>query len=126
MTEVRLVTFEGNAIAIAQKVLALYRNKYSKHTFTQPQLLAILCLMHYEDWNFREIEIRLQEHPIELRMAFERHLSANVEQLSHQKIQSAKSYRDYFLWVKRKLSTRDPGCSLSTYAMRAVISRACL
>jgi hypothetical protein len=31
-------------------------------------LLAILCLMRYEDWTFRETEVRLQEHS-ELRMA---------------------------------------------------------
>src|SRR6202043_3913100 len=34
----------------------------SKHQFTQPQLLAILCLMCYEDWTFREAEVRLREH----------------------------------------------------------------
>ena len=68
MAEVGLVKFAGYALAIAKKVIPLYRNKYSKHTFTQPQLLAILCLMRYEDWTFRETEIRLQEH-IELRMA---------------------------------------------------------
>jgi len=26
------------------------------------QLLAILCLMRYEDWTFREAEVRLSEH----------------------------------------------------------------
>jgi len=31
--------------------------------FTQPQLLAILCLMRYEDWTFREAEVRLAEDP---------------------------------------------------------------
>jgi hypothetical protein len=36
--------------------------------FTQPQLLAILCLMRYEDWTFREAEVRLGEHR-ELRQA---------------------------------------------------------
>jgi hypothetical protein len=68
MAEVGLVKFAGYALAIAKRVIPLYRNKYSKHTFTQPQLLAILCLMRYEDWTFRETEIRLQEH-IELRTA---------------------------------------------------------
>src|SRR5262249_53586547 len=28
----------------------------------QPQLLTILCLMRYEDWTFREAEVRLAEH----------------------------------------------------------------
>lgn len=68
MAEVELVKFAGCALAIAKKVIPPYRNKYSRHTFTQPQLLAILCLMRYEDWTFRETEIRLQEH-IELRTA---------------------------------------------------------
>jgi IS5 family transposase len=68
MAEVDLVDFAICALAIAKKVLPLYRNKYSKHTFTQPELLAILCLMRYEDWTFRETEVRLREHT-ELRMA---------------------------------------------------------
>jgi len=68
MAEIGLVRFAKCALAIATKVLRLYRSKYSKHTFTQPQLLAILCLMRYEDWTFRETEVRLQEH-VELRRA---------------------------------------------------------
>lgn len=68
MAEIGLVDFAKCALVIAQKVVPLYRSKYSKHTFTQPQLLAILCLMRYEDWTFRETEVRLQEH-VELRMA---------------------------------------------------------
>jgi hypothetical protein len=68
MAEVGLVTFAGEALAIAQAVLPAYSNRFSKHTFTQPQLLAILCLMRYEDWTFREAEVRLREHQ-ELRQA---------------------------------------------------------
>jgi len=68
MAEIGLVRFAKCALAIATKVLRLYRSKSSKHTFTQPQLLAILCLMRYEDWTFRETEVRLQEH-VELRRA---------------------------------------------------------
>jgi hypothetical protein len=68
MAEVGLVDFAKYALAIAERVMPPYRSKYSKHTFTQPQLLAILCLMRYEDWTFRETEVRLQEHR-ELRMA---------------------------------------------------------
>jgi hypothetical protein len=67
MAEIGLVEFAKCALVIAKKVMPLYRSKYSKHTFSQPQLLAILCLMRYEDWTFRETEVRLQEH-IELRM----------------------------------------------------------
>ncbi|MBI2818443.1 MAG: trehalose-6-phosphate synthase [Acidobacteria bacterium] len=29
---------------------------------TQPQLLAVPCRMRYEDWAFRETEVRLREH----------------------------------------------------------------
>jgi hypothetical protein len=68
MAEVGLVPFAKCALEIAKRVLPLYRNKFSKHTFTQPQLLAILCLMRYEDWTFRETEVRLCEH-VELRQA---------------------------------------------------------
>src|SRR5207249_10827595 len=32
---------------------------FGKHQFIQPQLLAILCLMRYEDWTFRETEMQL-------------------------------------------------------------------
>jgi Transposase DDE domain/Transposase domain (DUF772) len=70
MAEVGLVTFAREALAIAQAVLPAYSNRFSKHTFTQPQLLAILCLMRYEDWTFREAEVRLAEHQ-ELRQALE-------------------------------------------------------
>jgi hypothetical protein len=68
MAEIGLVHFAECALAIAKRVMPLYRSKFSKHTFTQPQLLAILCLMRYEDWTFRETEVRLQEH-VELRKA---------------------------------------------------------
>lgn len=68
MPEVGLVRFATVALDVARTVLPPYRTKFSKHTFTQPQLLAILCLMRYEDWTFRETEVRLAEHQ-ELRTA---------------------------------------------------------
>ena len=40
----------------------------SANISSQPQLLAVLCLMRYEDWTFREAEVRLREHQ-ELRAA---------------------------------------------------------
>lgn len=43
-------------------MLPPYRTSFSKHQFTQPQLLGILCLMRYEDWTFREAKVRLREH----------------------------------------------------------------
>jgi hypothetical protein len=68
MAEVGLVRFAHVALDVAQTTVPRYRTTYSKHQFTQPQLLAILCLMRYEDWTFREAEVRLAEHS-ELRRA---------------------------------------------------------
>jgi hypothetical protein len=68
MAEVGLVRFAQVARAVAETVLPSYRSKYSKRLFTQPSLLAILCVMRYEDWTFREAEVRLGEHQ-ELRAA---------------------------------------------------------
>jgi hypothetical protein len=62
MAEIGLVQYARIALPIAQAVVPAYRSKYSKHTFTQPQLLVILCLMRYEDWTFRETEVCLAEH----------------------------------------------------------------
>ncbi len=68
MAEVGLVRFAQVAREVAETVLPAHRSKYSKRLFTQPSLLAILCLMRYEDWTFREAEVRLGEHQ-ELRTA---------------------------------------------------------
>jgi len=68
MAEVGLVRFGQVALDVAQTTVPRYRTTFSKHQFTQPQLLAILCLMRYEDWTFREAEVRLAEHS-ELRRA---------------------------------------------------------
>ena len=68
MAEVGLVRFAQVAREVTETVLPSYRSKFSKHLFTQPSLLAILCLMRYEDWTFREAEVRLGEHQ-ELRAA---------------------------------------------------------
>lgn len=62
MAEVGLVLFAKTALEVMQEVLPAYSGKYSKHTFTQPQLMTILCLMRFEDWTFREAEVRLAEH----------------------------------------------------------------
>jgi len=59
MAEVGLVRFWGVALDVAPATAPRYRTRFSKHQFTQPQLLAILCLMRYEDWTFREAEVRL-------------------------------------------------------------------
>ena len=62
MAEVGLLPFARTALQVSKAVLPRYRTRFSKHQFTQPQLLAILCLMRYEDWTFREAEVRLGEH----------------------------------------------------------------
>jgi hypothetical protein len=62
MAEVGLLAFARTAWEVGRGVLPPYRTRFSKHQFTQPQLLAILCLMRYEDWTFREAEVRLGEH----------------------------------------------------------------
>src|SRR6266481_2120714 len=62
MAEIGLLPFARVALEVAQRVLPPYRSRFSKHQFTQPQLLAVLCLMRYEDWTFREAEVRLGEH----------------------------------------------------------------
>lgn len=68
MAEVGLLPFARIALQVSKAVLPRYRSRFSKHQFNQPQLLAILCLMRYEDWTFREAEVRLGEHR-ELRQA---------------------------------------------------------
>ncbi len=62
MAEVGLLPFARIALQVSKAVLPRYRSRFSKHQFTQPQLLAILCLMRYEGWTFREAEVRLGEH----------------------------------------------------------------
>src|SRR5579863_7992890 len=62
MAEVGLLPFARIALQVSRAVLPRYRSRFSKRQFTQPQLLAILCLMRYEDRTFREAEVRLGEH----------------------------------------------------------------
>jgi hypothetical protein len=54
MAEIGLVRFAQVARQVAETALPRYRSKYSKHTFAQPTLLAVLCVMRYEDWTYRE------------------------------------------------------------------------
>ncbi len=62
MPEVGLLPLARVALKVAFTILPCYRTRCSKRQFTQPQLLAVLCLMRYEDWTFRETEVRLREH----------------------------------------------------------------
>jgi hypothetical protein len=68
MAEIGPVQFARVAREVAETAVPQYRSPFSTHTFTQPSLLAILCLMRYEDWTYREAEVRLREHA-ELREA---------------------------------------------------------
>lgn len=70
MSEVGLVPFARLALEVSREVVPAYSHPFSPQRFTQPQLLAILCLMRYEDWTFRAAEVRLAEHT-ELRRALE-------------------------------------------------------
>lgn len=70
MPRLGLVRFATVALDVARAVVPDYRAPRSKHVFTQPQLLAVLCLMRYDDWTFRDAEIRLAEH-VELRAALQ-------------------------------------------------------
>lgn len=62
MAEIGLVQFARTAMSVLKETVPPFRTKFSKHVFSQPQLLAVLCLMRYEDWTFRETEVRLSEH----------------------------------------------------------------
>lgn len=70
MAEIGLVQFAQTAMMVLKETIPEFRTKFSKRIFSQPQLLAVLCLMRYEDWTFRETEVRIGEHR-ELREALE-------------------------------------------------------
>ena len=70
MAEVGLVKLAATALKVCKAVLPERRSRFSKKQFSQPQLLALLCVMRFEDWTYREAEVRLGEHR-ELRDALE-------------------------------------------------------
>ena len=70
MAEIGLLPFARLALEVGQAVLPARRAKFSKRLFRQPQLPGLLCLMRYEDWTFRDAEVRLREHA-EPRVALE-------------------------------------------------------
>jgi hypothetical protein len=41
------VLFAKTALEVMREVWPAYSGKYSKHTFTQPQPMTILCLMRF-------------------------------------------------------------------------------
>jgi hypothetical protein len=55
-----VVRFARAALASAHGVLAVYRTPFSKQRFTQPQLLAVLCLRNQYGWSLRATELELQ------------------------------------------------------------------
>src|SRR5437879_12446926 len=62
MAEVGLLPLARVALQVATQGLPPYRSRFSKQQLTQPPLLAVLCLMRYEDCTFREAEVRLRSH----------------------------------------------------------------
>jgi hypothetical protein len=56
MPELGVVRFGQAALDVAQATVPHYRTMLSKHQFTQPQLVNILCHMRNEEWTFREAE----------------------------------------------------------------------
>jgi hypothetical protein len=62
MAEVGLVRLARVAREVAESVLPWVVLPRSKRLYTQPQLVAIFCLMRYEGWTYREAVVRLAEH----------------------------------------------------------------
>jgi len=56
MAEVGLLPFARVALEVATAVLPRCRSRFSKHQFSQLQLLAVLCLMCYEDWTSEKLK----------------------------------------------------------------------
>jgi hypothetical protein len=63
MAEVRLLSFARMVLQVSRAVLPRYRGRFSRHQFTQPQLLAILRPMRCEEGTFREAEVPQGEDP---------------------------------------------------------------
>lgn len=63
MAEVGLLPFARVALQVPTQVLPAYRKRFPKHQPREPQLLAVLLMMLYEDWTFRKAATRrLREH----------------------------------------------------------------
>ncbi len=56
-----VVRFARAALTAAHAGLAVYRTPFSKQQFTQPQLLAVLCLRNEYGWSLRETESALRQ-----------------------------------------------------------------
>jgi len=60
LAERSVVRFARAALAVAHGALAVYRTRFSKQRFTQPQLLAVLCLRGQYGWSLRATELALR------------------------------------------------------------------
>src|SRR5579863_10365108 len=115
MAEVGLLPFARIALQVCRAVLPQYRSRFSKHQFTQPQLLAILCLMRYEDWTFREAEVRLREHS-ELRApghSGSRIPPSDVSRFSAGVVWAARQNRNRFLGDQTQALDQSTGSPLA-------------
>lgn len=107
MVEGGLVRCAQVARAVAEAVRPTYRRKYSKHLFTQPSLLAILCLMRYMDWTFRGAEVRLGEHQ-ELRTALV--------------LEGVPDYTTLYRFLRRVNSVNSVNTEVVTHALTAAVA----
>lgn len=105
MAEIGLVRFARLTLEVSEAVLPAQQTKFSKRQFSQPQLLAVLCLMRYEDWTFREAEVRLGEHS-ELRSAL--HLNSVPDHTTLYRFLTRLS-EDDVARVLREIVRRMPG-----------------
>jgi Transposase DDE domain/Transposase domain (DUF772) len=121
MSEVGLVPFAHVALEVSREVVPAYSHRFSPQRFTQPQLLAILCLMRYEDWTFRAAEVRLAEHG-ELRQALELHAVPDYSTLFRFMLRvEEKMIAQVLAEVVRRFQSRrpTPGKDQSTVAVDA-------
>src|SRR5258706_15745090 len=102
MAEVGLLPFARVALEVATQVLPPYRTRFSKHQFTQPQLLAVLWPMRYEDCAFRGTETPLGE---------------NQEVRAAMKIRVVPRYTPFYSFLTR-LNRRTPRARLGDQAAR--------
>lgn len=116
MPEVGLLPIARVALQVSSAVLPTYRTRFSKHQFTQPQQRAALCLMRYEDWTFREAEVRLREHSELRRVRAEMRREFPRRQYSRRAL-----IETVISVVKRKLSARAPGRTLFTQLRQALL-----
>lgn len=115
MAEVGLVPFASLVLELGSSVLPRHRTRFSKHQFTQPQLLAIIALMRFADWTFREAEVRLREHG-ELRRAL--HLERVPDHTTLYRF-LRRVPEEVFAPLLREAARRFPSCAPARVAVDA-------